>query len=430
MKRILSLVVILSLVLSCAVLATSCKEKDKKAIATAYVLAEKGNTYSIGLANSFKIAFEDKGGKVVMETYPTGTTGFSDYLKKAKEVGADVIFTPNSAIMADDFLKNAVDLEINVPILAGDTWESPNVLEAVKDTQLNVYCSTFFNETESSDIAKQFTEGFKQFVNYNSEYYEMNGQSDIVTAVAALGYDAYNIALSAIRSAAEEKGAKLTSIDIANALWKTEHNGVTGKISFDENGDAIKNSAYIIKALNDGSAFDFVKVQSVSQKSKMGTAPEYEGEGITIDTENKKIIIGVFEPITGDFSIGGKQEIVGIRYANSLDNTVIIDGEEYSVELYVMDNGSLPENAVAIATKIIEGGAVITLGTYGSDIAIAAAPVFDEALMPVIGPSCTNPAVTEDNDFYFRTCFLDPFQGEVMADFALSLVTDSENSED
>jgi len=365
-----------------------------------------------------------------METYPTGTTGFSDYLKKAKEVGADVIFTPNSAIMADDFLKNAVDLEINVPILAGDTWESPNVLEAVKDTQLNVYCSTFFNETESSDIAKQFTEGFKQFVNYNSEYYEMNGQSDIVTAVAALGYDAYNIALSAIRSAAEEKGAKLTSIDIANALWKTEHNGVTGKISFDENGDAIKNSAYIIKALNDGSAFDFVKVQSVSQKSKMGTAPEYEGEGITIDTENKKIIIGVFEPITGDFSIGGKQEIVGIRYANSLDNTVIIDGEEYSVELYVMDNGSLPENAVAIATKIIEGGAVITLGTYGSDIAIAAAPVFDEALMPVIGPSCTNPAVTEDNDFYFRTCFLDPFQGEVMADFALSLVTDSENSED
>ena len=45
----------------------------------AYVLAEKGDTYSLGLASSFQTAFEKLGGTVVMETFPTNTTNFSDY---------------------------------------------------------------------------------------------------------------------------------------------------------------------------------------------------------------------------------------------------------------------------------------------------------------------------------------------------------------
>ncbi len=51
--------------------------------------------------------------------------------------------------------------------------------------------------------------------------------------------------------------------------------------------------------------------------------------------------------------------------------------------------------------------------------AIAAGPTFDNAGLPAIGVTCTNPNVTAGNDYYFRICFLDPFQGTVLANFAM-----------
>ena len=164
----------------------------------AYVLAEKGNAYSLSLAENFKLAFEEKGGTVTMETFPTGTRGFSEYFSKSIDVEADVIFLPNSIATAPDLLSSAKDLGIKVPILAGDTWESPIVLDAVKETGLEVYCITFFDENDTSDEAVAFVTDFRKFVNQNSEYYDMNGGTDMVAAVSALGFDAYNVAMAAI----------------------------------------------------------------------------------------------------------------------------------------------------------------------------------------------------------------------------------------
>ena len=59
------------------------------------------------------------------------------------------------------------------------------------------------------------------------------------------------------------------------------------------------------------------------------------------------IKIGVFEPSTGDNGAGGKQEILGIEYANSLAPTVTIGGEEYTVELVIEDNQSLTDKAIS-----------------------------------------------------------------------------------
>ena len=137
---------------------------------------------------------------------------------------------------------------------------------------------------------------------------------------------------------------------------------------------------------------------------------------------NKVVKIGVFEPQTGDNGAGGKQEVLGIKYANSLDNKIDIAGEEYTVELYVSDNGSLEENAVSAASSIVSAGAMISLGSYGSGVSIAAADTFAEAQIPAIGVSCTNASVTDGHDWYFRICFLDPFQGSVMAQFAWDMV--------
>ncbi len=59
------------------------------------------------------------------------------------------------------------------------------------------------------------------------------------------------------------------------------------------------------------------------------------------------------------------------------------------------------------------------LGSYGSGVSIAAGDIFAEAGIPAIGCSCTNPQVTSGNDWYFRVCFIDPFQGTVMANYAI-----------
>ncbi len=423
MKKILSVVLCLALVLGGLTMLASCNSAGGDGN-VAYVLAEKGDTYSLGLASNFQTAFEAKGGTVIMETFPTNTTNFSDYLQKALDKNADVIFAPNSTAVAANLLKNANDLGIEIPILAGDTWESSVILDAVKGTDLTVYCSTFFDESNSSTtVAADFVSGFKKFLNDNKEYYDMNGGNDIIAAVSALGFDAYNVAMKAIRAAAEAKGEALTSVDVATALWSVELDGVTGKIVFDQTGDAIKDNAYVKKASNAGDKFEFVKVQSTENNAEQGKAVDYAGKtGVALDKANKKIVIGIYEPTSGNNAAGGKQEVIGIYYANSLDNKIKIGNTEYKVEVYVSDNGSLEENAATAASKIVSEGALVSLGSYGSGVSIAAAATFEAAGIPAIGVSCTNASVTEGHDYYFRTCFLDPFQGSVMADFAYSLI--------
>ncbi len=130
------------------------------------------------------------------------------------------------------------------------------------------------------------------------------------------------------------------------------------------------------------------------------------------------VVIGVYEPQSGDNGAGGKQEILGMQYANSVCPTVEIGGKTYNVELVISDNESSTDKAVSAATKLVSAGASIVLGSYGSSVAIAASDTFAEAGIPVIGVTCTNPQVTEGNEHYFRICFLDPFQGTVQANFA------------
>lgn len=135
--------------------------------------------------------------------------------------------------------------------------------------------------------------------------------------------------------------------------------------------------------------------------------------------EGKVIKIGVFEPLTGENGGGGFQEVLGIRYANTVYPTVEIGGETYKVELVEVDNKSDKTEAVTAAQSLMNQGVSVVIGSYGSGVSIAAGEIFAESQIPAIGASCTNPQVTDGNDYYFRVCFLDPFQGTVMANYAL-----------
>ncbi|MBQ2996797.1 MAG: ABC transporter substrate-binding protein [Oscillibacter sp.] len=146
------------------------------------------------------------------------------------------------------------------------------------------------------------------------------------------------------------------------------------------------------------------------EQAPAASAPAAEG--------NKVVKIGVFEPQTGDNGAGGKQEILGMQYANVVQPTVEIGGETYDVKLEIVDNRTTPENGKSAAADLMNKDVSVVLGSYGSGVSIAGGEVFQEAGVPAIGVTCTNPQVTADCDVYFRICFLDPFQGTVLANYA------------
>ena len=90
-----------------------------------------------------------------------------------------------------------------------------------------------------------------------------------------------------------------------------------------------------------------------------------------------------------------------------------------ALELFVEDNQTRPGESATAAKKLIAREKVIALlGEVASGRSLEAAPIAQAAKVPMIAPAATNPKVTETGDYIFRVCFIDPFQGTVMAKFA------------
>ena len=209
---------------------------DKFDAKTAYCLGESGNEYDQGLIAFFKQVFEAAGGKVITDSFPTGNSDFNSYLNKAKSEGADVIFTPVSIAYAVQIIKQAASLGIEAPFLGSDTLDDNMVLEAIKGTNLQLYGSTFYQEGGSAE----FDKGIKEYINGNSEALAANGGNDTISAVTAMGYDAYFVALEAMKKADSADKAALMQI-----LPSVTYTGVSGAIAFDSVGDAVRDTAYI-----------------------------------------------------------------------------------------------------------------------------------------------------------------------------------------
>jgi branched-chain amino acid transport system substrate-binding protein len=221
---------------------------------TAAVITQLGDDYSSGLGNFFVEAFEKLAGAdsiVSKEQFQTNQTDFKAILTNIKAVNPDVIFAPSSIATAPLIIKQARELGITSVIMAGDTWENSTIIENAGEHANGIVLSTFFDEGDpATDEAASFVKGFK-------EYLKENKQSEIIPAVSALGYDAYLVALEAIK--------KADSTDLAairEALVDINTTGVTGSISFDVNGDALKDMAFI-KTVEDGD-FKFLKTVTVT----------------------------------------------------------------------------------------------------------------------------------------------------------------------
>jgi len=130
------------------------------------------------------------------------------------------------------------------------------------------------------------------------------------------------------------------------------------------------------------------------------------------------IKIGEFASLTGKEAAFGqsshKGTLLAIEEANAAGGVL---GKQ--LQLVTEDNQSKAGESATIVKKLISRDKVVAiLGEVASSRSIEAAPIAQSAKIPQISPSSTNPAVTETGDYIFRVCFIDPFQGVVMAKFA------------
>lgn len=131
-----------------------------------------------------------------------------------------------------------------------------------------------------------------------------------------------------------------------------------------------------------------------------------------------EIVIGEYGSLTGTTATFGISTRNGVDMAIEEVNAAGgVLGRQ--VRVIVEDDQGRPEEAQTVVTKLITSDKVVAIiGEVASSRTLAAAPVAQTHKIPMITPSSTNPAVTEVGDFIFRVCFIDPFQGLVMAKFA------------
>ena len=127
------------------------------------------------------------------------------------------------------------------------------------------------------------------------------------------------------------------------------------------------------------------------------------------------IKIGVYMPLTGQNAFAGQLELEGIQLAHKIAPTVL----GRPVELVIVDNKSDKVEAANAVKRLAERDNVTAIiGTYASSLAMAGGEVAERAKVPVLATSSTNPLVTQGKKYYFRACFIDPYQGAAAATYA------------
>jgi len=157
----------------------------------------------------------------------------------------------------------------------------------------------------------------------------------------------------------------------------------------------------------------------------IGCPPKTESNGTSTATSNGggEILIGEYGSMTGAEGTFGQSTHNGIMVAiDEINAAGGINGRKLKVQSE--DDQSKADEAANVVTKLIsQNNVVAVLGEVASSNSLAAAPICQSNKIPMITPSSTNPKVTEVGDYIFRMCFIDPYQGEAMANYFTRQVT-------
>ena len=212
--------------------------KEKLKAKTAAVFRDVKNDYSVGLANFFTKAFEEKGGKVIIDTsYQEKDLDFKAQLTEIKAKNPDVIFIPGYYNDVGLIAKQARSLGLKQPLLGGDGWESDDLFKVGGKAIDGSYYSTHYAPDTKDPGAQKF------IANYKKDY-----DNQTPDAMAALGYDAFFVMMDALKRA---KSISREDLKVALSTTK-DFSGVTGKITLNNERNAVK-SAVVLK-VEDGKA--------------------------------------------------------------------------------------------------------------------------------------------------------------------------------
>ncbi|MFP5108486.1 ABC transporter substrate-binding protein [Neobacillus sp. C211] len=205
-------------------------------VKSAAVLIDSSSDYSKGLAASFKKSFVANGGKIVKEeAYVAKDTDFRATLTNIKSAKPEYIFVPGFYEEVGLIIKQARELGLNVPIMGGDGWDSPKLVEiAGANTLNNTFITNHYSSGDSDKKVQDFVAAFKA---------KYDGKSP--DAFTALGYDTVYFLADAIKRAGSSDSNK-----IQKALAETDGlELVSGKVKLDKNHDPIK-AAVILEYKN------------------------------------------------------------------------------------------------------------------------------------------------------------------------------------
>jgi branched-chain amino acid transport system substrate-binding protein len=139
--------------------------------------------------------------------------------------------------------------------------------------------------------------------------------------------------------------------------------------------------------------------------------------GVATGSAQETIKIGAYLPMTGAVASYGQMEWAGLQIANEMQPTVL--GKK--VELVLVDTKSDKIEAANAVSRLVEKDKVVgILGEAISGNSMAGNPISEAAKIPTVSPTATNPLVNQGKKYAFRACFIDPFQGEVAARFAIN----------
>ena len=216
----------------------------------AAVLYDVASDYPKGLAEFFKLAWEDihgEGSVVAFETFTSGDVDFSAQLTKIKASGAEFFFTPQYYSEVPLIAKQAHELGLDMPVMGSDSWGSAELMPLCGDDCVGYYFSTHYAAAGAKGATKEFID------RYNAKH------GYIPDDVAALTWDTALIVQQAIQDCGKLTGdLEVDRKCIRDALAKIkDFDGITGKMTFTEDGDPIK-CAVIVK-INEAHEFEFYK---------------------------------------------------------------------------------------------------------------------------------------------------------------------------
>ena len=365
------------------------------------VLYDVGNDYVKGLAEYFKSSFEGMGGTVpVFEAYTKDDTDFSAILGKVAAAGVDTMFLPDYYNKVNLIAQQAKEKGIDATLLGGDGWDSP---ELRVDMVEGGYFSNHYSPADPRPIVQDFV----------STYTEKYGREP--DSFATLAYDAAKILLQSIAEAGVDDPTA-----VKDAMADLSFEGVSGEITFDAQHNPVKKAA-VVKIENGQKVF-FKFVAPAGAEGEPATEPETEAAVSVPPAPGFPIKVAIVVPLSGDVKTFGESSRDGAEM--KFDEARALGWE---IEVILADGKCDAQEAANATNKVIfEDGVNYIIGEVCSSATIPMTEIAEANQVLQISGTSTNPVVTVNEDgstkeYVFRACFLDPFQGEVVATLAQEL---------